>query len=344
MTRADALPGPIRRAATIAALVLPALGAPLDGASAQAQHTLKIAAVTVRDPVHMVMDEFKRRIEERSSGRIEARVFPASQLGDISRLLEGLQLGTIESVVSAAGFYQVMHPAFQVGDAPGLFRDMHHAHRVMTDPAFRDRFLALAEPKGVMGLTIWVYGPTHYASVAPIRTLDDFKGKKIRIFATRIEREVASKLGGTAIPVPLAEALPALQNRVVDVARSTILVFAGLKYHSIAKYVIALDDAVIPGVVMLSRQFHAKLPADLAKAVLDVGREMDEWAYKTSAAADEGAEKLWRENGGEVIRMPPADQAELRRRLAPIGEEVLGTNPDTRETWKLLQETAARHK
>jgi TRAP-type C4-dicarboxylate transport system substrate-binding protein len=328
----------------MALLALACLIAPVDGARAQAQHVMKIAAVTVRDPVHMVMDEFKRRIEQRSGGRIEARVYPASQLGDISRLLEGLQLGTIESVVSAAGFYQVMHPAFQVGDVPGLFRDMHHAHKAMTDPAFRERFLALAEPKGVLGVTIWVYGPTHYASVTPIRSLDEFKGKKIRIFATRIEREVASKLGGTAIPVPLSEALQALQNRVVDVSRSTILVFAGLKYHTIAKYVIALDDAVIPGVVAVSTQFYAKLPGDLAKAVLDVGREMDEWAYKTSAAADQGAEKLWRENGGEVIRMPPADQAELRRRLAPIGDEVLGTNQDTREIWQLLKQTATKYK
>jgi C4-dicarboxylate-binding protein DctP len=318
----------------------------LDGAAAQAQaqYTLKIGAITVRDPLHQYMDEYKKRIEERSGGRIEARVYPAAQLGDIFRMIEGLQLGTIEMLVSATGFYKSIHPGFQVGDAPGVFADLSHGQRVFADPAFRSRFISLGEPKNVAGIGLWVYGPSVIVSTKPLRSIGDFKGKKIRVLASKIEIDAMSKLAGTGVPLPLSEALPALQNGVIDAANGATLVFAGFKYHTTAKYLTALDAMYIPVVSTLSVEWRKKLPADLSRAVVDVGNELDDWANKTAEAADKNAEKLWQDNGGEVIRFAADERAEVRRRFASIGDDVLGGDPATKELWALLKDLAAKHK
>ena len=42
----------------------------------------------------------KETIEANSNGRIDVQVFPKSQLVNIFRMVEGVQLGTIESVVA----------------------------------------------------------------------------------------------------------------------------------------------------------------------------------------------------------------------------------------------------
>lgn len=329
-----------RGAVALAAVAVFAPAAP--PALAQAQFTLKIGAVTVRDPLHRYMDEYKKRIEERSAGRIEAKVFPASQLGDIFRMIEGLQLGTIEMLVSATGFYKAVHPGFQLGDAPGIFIDLPHAQRTFADGQFRSRFIALGEPKAVSGIGLWVYGPSVVVSAKPIRSIGDFRGKKLRVLASKIEIDVAARLGATGVPMPLAEALPAIQNGVVDGANGATLVFAGLKYHSVAKYITSLDAMFIPVVAAVSMQWQRKLPPDLAKLVADIGRDMDEWGNRTAEAADKNAENLWRENGGEVIRLGAEERAEVRRRLAPVGDEVLGGDPATKELWALMKDVAAK--
>lgn len=313
-------------------------------AFAQPQVTIKIGAVTARDPLHQYMDEYKKRIEERSGGRIEARVFPASQLGDINRMIEGVQLGTIEMVVSATGFYKVLHNGFQIGDVPGIFENAAHARRVFQDRELRQKFLSLGEPRGALGIGLWVYGPITYVSAKPMRTLADFKGKKIRTLASKVESDIAAKLEATGVPMPLSEALPALQNGVVDGARGALLVFAGFKYFTVAKYLTALDDSMIPVITILSREAHRRMPADLAKMVLDVARELDNWGERNAEVADVDAERVWREGGGEIIRFSPAEQAELRRRLATIGADILGTAADTKEIWTLLQDALQRQR
>lgn len=327
-----------------AALLVGGLAGGSAPALAQAQYVIKIGSVTARDPQHQYMEEFKKRAEAASGGRVEVRIFPASQLGDITRMIEGVQLGTIEMVVSATGFYKLLHNAFQVGDAPGIFSDFAHVNRVLSDPTFRQRFLALGESKGVVGLGLWNYGPIVYVASKPLRSIEDFRGKKIRTLATKIESDIAARLGATGVPMPLSEALPALQNGVVDAARGAALVFAGFKYFTVAKYLTEVDDSFIPVATIINRDYYRKMPADLQKSLADVLVEMDAWAKTNVEAADKSAAQIWKEGGGEVIRLSKDQSDEVRRRFAVVADEVLGSQADTREMWTLLKTTAERLK
>jgi TRAP-type C4-dicarboxylate transport system substrate-binding protein len=324
-----------------AALAAMALCGP---ALAQDVITMKLATVVVNDPIHQWMDEYKKRIEARTNGRIKAEVYPASQLGIMTRLVEGLQLGTIEMAVSASTFYSPLHPAIQVPDAPGIFADIHHAQRVVTDPAFREKFVRLAEPRGVYGVSLWVYGGAHYASMKPIRTLDDFKGKKLRTLASKIETEILAKVGATGIPIPFAEMIPGLQQGTIDGVRGNVVVLAGPKMYTVAKSITLLDEAFLATMAGLSVPFRNKLPADLRKTVDDVGRELDQWGYENYLEKEKTAAQIWKDNGAEVITISAADRTELTRRMAPIGDELLGTNPQTAEMWTLVKQVAAKHR
>jgi hypothetical protein len=48
------------------------------------------------------------------------------------------------------------------------------------------------------------------------------------------------------------------------------------------------------------------------------------------------------DNGGEVIRLSAADQAEVMKRLRPLGDEFLGSDPATKDMWELLKSTLAK--
>jgi TRAP-type C4-dicarboxylate transport system substrate-binding protein len=320
-----------------------AFGSPAGAAWAQ-PYTMKLAIFASDDPLWEYIKEFKSRIEERSGGRIKAELYPSGRLGGIARMADGVLLGTIEMFASPPSFFKGADPRFQVTDAPGLFDDIEHAQRTLTDPAFRDRYLAIGEAKGVVGVSLWTYGPTSYATLAPVRTLDDFKGKKIRVLATSIERGIMAKLGAAGVPVNFAEILGALQDRVIDGVRANVALMSASRFFAAARYVTIVEDTMIPGAGMVSTAFLHKLPPDLRRTVETVGREIESDMLAVALRYNAAAEGLWRDSGAEVIRLPPADRAEFMRRARAVGDEVLSADPQMKPLYDVFKERAAFHR
>jgi TRAP-type C4-dicarboxylate transport system substrate-binding protein len=308
--------------------------------------TMKLTTATINEPQHLFLIEYKKRIEERTQGRIKAEVYPSSQLGAIPRVVEGIVLGTIEGFIGPPGFFRGVEPAFQVTEVPGLFADVDRAAAALGDPIFHDPFVAIGEPKGVAVVSLWSHSPIQYASVKPIRTLADFRGKKFRTLATKMEMEAMQRVGAAGVPVDFGEMIGGLQSGAIDGVRSGIVVMLGIKVFTVAKYLTAVNDTVIPVMLAVSKPWLDKLPADLQREVRATGLALEPWSTALAKDFYAKSEQAWRDNGGEVIRLPPGDQAEFMRRVAPLGEELLGGAPDanTKRLYALLKESAARHK
>lgn len=325
--------------------VAAALALALAPATSSAQTiTMKLGSIAVGDPSHEHMKLFKEHLEKRSNGRIKADLFPGAQLGGFPRMIEGVQFATIELYTGPPGFQRGVDPRVQVLDAPGLYANMEHGQKTMTDPVFREKFLDIATAKGLKGIGLYNYGPTAYASTTPLRKLDDFRGKKFRVLATKVEIEAMNRIGATGVPMDLAEVLPALQTRVLDGVRSSIVVMGAGKYFSVAKSVTDVQDSMIPIGVWVSTLWYNKLPADIQKLIVDVGRELDAEAYRISVEHDQRAAQMWRENGAEVIKLSDADQAEFLRRVRTVADEVMGNDPQLKEMYGLLKQAAETHR
>jgi TRAP-type transport system periplasmic protein len=313
-------------------------------AQAQQPFTMKLAGIAVNDPSHAYLKEFKDRIEAKSGGRIKGETYPGAQLGGFPQMIQGVQFGTIELYMGPPGMQRGLDARMQVVEAPGLFDDMEHGQKTITDPRFRDKFAEVNTAKGLKGITFYNYGPSSYASNTPLRKLDDFKGKKFRVLATKVEIELMNRLGASGVPMDLAEVLPALQNKTLDGVRSSIVVMGAGKYFTVTKYITDVQDSMIPIGAWVSTAWLTKLPADLQKMVLDTGREMEDFAYRSSVEFDNRAAQLWKENGAEVIKLSPQDQAEFLRRARGIADEVMGNDPALKELYSLYKEVADAHR
>src|SRR3989454_8134338 len=165
----------------------------------------KCTTATLNDVQHEWCKRYVARLETRATGQIKGQIFPASQLGSIPRMIEGVQFGTIEAWIGPPEFLVGIDPRFQVLSAPYLFEDWDHTYRTINDRQFLDRFLALAEDRGLKGVSLIVYGPAGFATRTDVRTPDDMKGKKIRVLATPIEMAMLSALGAAGVPMPQGE-------------------------------------------------------------------------------------------------------------------------------------------
>jgi TRAP-type C4-dicarboxylate transport system substrate-binding protein len=310
------------------------------GPAAAQTYTLKIGNATINDVQHEWQKRWGARVEKRSGGRIKVEIYPASQIGSIPRMIEGLQLGTLEAWIGPPEFLVGHEPRFQTLGAPGIFQTMEHAYRTIGDKKFRDTFLALGESKGMKGVSLIIYGPTAYATRKPIRKLDDFKGMKIRVFASPMQTLPLARLGATAAPMPLDEVLPALQRGAIDGNRTGITIFTTFKYYDIVKHVTETHDAMITAVGMVSKGWYDRLPPDLQKVVIEEGEAVQKELFDWTVDFNQKARALWKEKGAELIALPAAEQAELMRKISTVGDEVVAPLPAVKAVYDLLVERA----
>lgn len=313
--------------------------------SATAKYDMKVGYPTTADPQHDHALRFVELVKERTKGEIVGRVFPTSQLGKIPRQIEGIQLGTQEVFLAPPGFLQGVNPAFQVGDAPGLFVSHAHAHKSLTDSSFRDRFLSLGLGKGIVGANLWIYDGTSYMTTSPIKNLADFKGKKIRVLATQIEREIVGSVDATGVPIPFTEVVPAIQRKVVDGARTSLVVAAKAKFPTVVKHLTITNGAYIPTGTWVSKVWLEKLPTNLREIVIDASAEIEDWASEHSASFVDSMIVEWKKQGATVYRLSEADQAAYMKGIAPLGDQLLGKheNPQVREMYGLLKAAAGKN-
>ena len=310
------------------------------GATAQTTYQMKIGMPVINDSNHFSALWMEKEIEKNSNGRIQVSVFPAGQLGKIPRQIEGIQLGTQEAFSIPPGFFVGIERAFMVTDSPGLFDDISHAHRAVNHPPFREKFRRLGEKKGFVAAYLWACGNTSIATLKPFKKLDDIRGAKIRVLATPLERAFVKELGATGIPMPYTEVLPAMQQRVIDGVRSAIIVMYPSKFHSVAKHITLTGMAQITCGNFISNAWLRKLPADLKKVVFDAGQAVTAQAGNWGRDLTKKAEENWAKEAN-LYRLPAAESEDLRRRVAPIADKILGNDPRTKDMYALLKEAVA---
>ena len=309
-----------------------------------AEYTIKWGLVTRGDMQHKFGDKLNEVLQKATNGRVEVKTFPGGQLGAPPAILEGVQLGTIEAYAIPADFYTGADPRFGLFSIPFLFRDAAHANKTLADPELNAYILSMAESKGLVGVATRVAAESMYfGAKKPLRAISDFKGLKLRVNATPAERARMGALGATAVPMGLQEMITSLQNGVIDGTMSGISIYTNFNLHTVGKTLLETDDTLLITFICLSKVWLDKLPPDLRKIVVDEARKLQPWAEKTSV--DEGVElrKKWKERGGELVRLSAADQAELTKRLKPIGAEVTKGNPTLKAFYDKIQATAAKY-
>ena len=94
----------------------------------------------------------------------------------------------------------------------------------------------------------------------------------------------------------------------------------------------------------LSKAWLDKLPPDLRKIIVEEARKLQPWARQTAVDEVVALRKVWTEQrGGEIVTLPPAEQAELEKRLQPIGAEVTKSDPALKAFYDKIQAIKAKY-
>ena len=305
-------------------------------------YVMKISTPTIHDVPDTFAKNYGAALERDSGGRIKVEVYPASQLGSIPRQIEGTQFGAIQCEVVPPEFMVGLDERFGIMAAPGLVDSLAHGQKVAGDPAVRKLMLSLGADKGLHGVGLLMAEPTAIATRNPIRNLADFKGKKIRIFASKFQSVAFERLGVTPVAMSLGDVLPALQQGAIDGAVSGMGPIANMHFVDTAKYVTMTNQPAIFIIAVVNQKWYDSLPKDLQQ-IVDNDAATESVAINPIAIEFRGkTEASYSSSGGELIRLSPDEQATLMKTLSNVGAEVSQSKPELAAAYKIVTDAAQR--
>jgi tripartite ATP-independent transporter DctP family solute receptor len=179
---------------------------------------------------------FDAKLKEVSGGKFSINQFPGAQLGQEPVMLQKMRAGDIDFVITSTANASTLAPQAGVFSLHFIFRDKDHLAKTLADPgvskAFRDMVKESVQGAQVLGLL--TMGMRNIYSKKEIKSVDDLKGQKIRVQATKTEDTHFPAYGTQTVHMPFGEVYTSLQTGVVNAAENGINVYLANKHYEVA--------------------------------------------------------------------------------------------------------------
>ena len=295
------------------------MGLGLGIAAAQAQTVFKIGWTNTIDSHYGVgVTTFGEEIAKRTNGRYKLQYVPSGALGGEREMLEAVQLGTQDMIITSTGPVGNFVPETRIVDIPYLFRDYDHARKVLDGPIGQD-MLAKFDDVGLHALGWGEQGFRHITnSRGPIAKPADLDGLKIRTMENPVHLEAFTALGAAPTPMAWPEVIPALEQGAIDGQENPLSVIVSAKLGEVQKY-LSLDGHVYsPAIVMVSQKLWDSLD-DTQKAAFEKAGDAAVVAMRgyVDNVEAQGVETL-KAQGMQVNTLTPEDKQAFQDKLADV--------------------------
>ena len=181
-------------------------------------------------------DIFDAKLKELSGGKMSVDQFPGAQLGQEPVMLQKLRSGDIDFVITSTANASTLAPQAGVLSLHFIFRDQQHLANTLADPAVSKAFREMVKEsvQGGQVLGLLTMGLRNIYSKKEITKLDDIKGMKVRVQATKTEDTHFPAYGTQTVHMPFGEVYTSLQTGVVNAAENGINVYLANKHYEVA--------------------------------------------------------------------------------------------------------------
>jgi tripartite ATP-independent transporter DctP family solute receptor len=267
-------------------------------------------------------DLFDAKLKELSGGKLSIDQFPGAQLGQEPVMLQKVRSGDIDFIITATANAATLAPQAGVFSLHFIFRDQKHLAATLADPgvskAFRDMIKESVQGAQVLGLI--TMGMRNIYSKKEITKVEDVKGMKIRVQATKTEDTHFPAYGTQTVHMPFGEVYTSLQTGVVNAAENGINVYMANKHYEVAPILSITEHEANNNCIWVSDKTWNSLSAQekewVQAAAEEVSRKEPAMALKLEADSAERLKKL----GVKVVEN--VDKSGFMRAAAPIQDQL----------------------
>lgn len=276
---------------------------------------------------YKIAQDFCDRVKAMSKGRLNLSLLPVGAISPPFASLDALSKGVFEAHLSAPVYWAGKIPvtSFLLQLPFGLTDYWQYEvwyYKLGGIEIAREAYA----PHNAYFIGIFTASgseePLHMKKQYPIRTVEDFKGRKLRV-APGMQTDIMAKLGAATVHLPGTEVYTALERGVIDGAK----VFGrtanwGFGIHEVTHWITLTGLQTVTCLEFVAnRGAWDKLPADL-KAILEAAnREHSSESFARLHMADMEITGKWLKLGKEIVQFPESELAKLRRIAMPVWEQ-----------------------
>jgi TRAP-type C4-dicarboxylate transport system substrate-binding protein len=284
------------------------------GAQAQ-QFTLNInTALTTDDPMYAGLERLRDALAAKSGNRLQAKIFPGSQLGPDEDVLEQARAGAAVAVLVDGGRLAPFVKEFGILGAPYVADGFPELRKLTTTAVFADWVEKLRKASNHQVLSFnWFQGQRHVLAAKGVKEPADLKGIRMRTPGAPVWLETVRAMGATPTPMPWTDVYSALQLKAIDGAEAQHPATYGSRLYEVIKHITKTGHINLITGLVGSRVWFDKLPADLQKLLKDEAFAAGDWASEETIKSLAKYEALMKEKGVEIheIDVTPFKQATL---------------------------------
>ncbi len=231
----------------------------------------------VNPPKHgtsQAAQQFIDKLAELTGGKIKVAHHHSGALGGEREVAQQVQLGAVDFGPITTAPLSTLVPEMSVFQLPYIFRDYDHVFKALDgSDTITKYYEGVLDKKGLKLIGFIAAGYRGIYGHAPINSIADVKGKKVRVQEDKILVATFKALGMISTPIAFPEVATALQTHVIDFAEGGVNTFYHNKFYDIVKYVADVRHTHQAVALIMSKASWAKQDAAGQKAI------MDAWAH-----------------------------------------------------------------
>ena len=241
-----------------------------------------------RTALHVLGDTFREYAEQATAGAVRIRIFPSGTLGQEREVVQQLQEGLVDFMVSGTAIWGSVAPKLQVFDFPFLWRDWDHVHRAI-DMRLGGEAADYLERSVRMRPFAWGDSFGFRQVVTRSRDVHDpseLAGLKIRTIQSAICVKAIELMGASPTPMAFGEVYTSLQTGVIDGYEHDASTTLQQRFYEVATHMARTRH--IAGVIGLwaSAATLRRLPPGLRAVLEDAARRASDHQRTMGPAED----------------------------------------------------------
>lgn len=265
------------------------------------------------------MEEWKKRLEEKTDGKVEVELFPGGTLLEANNMYDGVANGTADIGLTSTSYESGRFPLLAISDMPSGYANAKSASHVAADLVEKYPPEALKDFKII---TTFATEPAYIQSKKPISSIGELKGKQLRIAGALTP--IMEELGAAPVGMSQAEVPEALQTGVVEGYVSSREILKDTKLAEMVGYVTDYPLALNTFIAVMNKDKWDSLPEDVQQAIDELNREMTEF---TGDYLDNHVQEsiTWSQETHdlEIVTLSESEKKSWDERLGKMQEEYV---------------------
>ena len=264
------------------------------------------------------MEIFKQELSSLTGGELTADIFPAMQLGGAKENVDQVRSGVIMGTWVGIAYLSRTVPELEAVSLPFAFANREQAFKVI-DSRVGDLLNQKLADKGFITLGYMELGSRNVTNnIRPIKSIEDFKGLKIRMQPNETHLASFRAIGANPAPMGIKEVYSAMQQGVLDGQENPFSIIATKRFNEVQKYLSDSGHFFDFIVVTVSKKKFDKLKPEFQSAVRKAMSKAIAWQRSKAAEEDTTSRDALIASGMQFDAIPADVRAQLKLATAGV--------------------------